>query len=86
MVKPCEFCDPEGAGIMSYGALVKQMDYSRVIIGYITYLDFSGEYPRLITEGESTIAEHRIHFCPECGRDLDAEYVPYFQLKEEFKC
>lgn len=70
--QPCEFCDPEGSSILSFGSLVKQMDYSRVIIGYITYLDFAGCYPRLVTESDNTRAEHIVHFCPECGRDLDA--------------
>lgn len=68
----CEFCDPEGPAILSFGSLVKQMDYSRVIIGYITYLDFTGDYPRLVTESDNTRAEHIVRFCPECGRYLDA--------------
>lgn len=69
---PCPYCDPEGARPWIYGSLVKVGDYSRVIVGYITYLDFGAEHPRYVTECDSCCTEHAIHYCPECGRDLDA--------------
>lgn len=70
--EPCDFCAPNGDSILSYGALVKPVGNSKVIIGYITYLDFNGIFPRLVTESDYTKAEHIIHYCPECGRCLDA--------------
>lgn len=68
----CKFCNTEDPSVLSYGSLYKETGCNRVIIGYITYLDFTGEYPRLVTESDCTKAEQIIHYCPECGRCLDA--------------
>lgn len=70
--EPCMFCDPEGAAPIVYGALTKQNDFSRTIIGYIGYIFYQDDEPYFVHECEGNSDAVPIKFCPECGRDLNA--------------